>query len=39
MKLHHSKHHAADVNNLSVAEEKLKEAQAKSKRDFINLVF
>jgi len=39
MKLHHSKHHAAYVNNLNIAEEKLKEAQAKSKTDFINLVF
>jgi Fe-Mn family superoxide dismutase len=39
MKLHHSKHHAAYVNNLNIAEEKLKEAQGKSKRDFINLVF
>jgi hypothetical protein len=27
------------VNNLNIAEEKLKQAQAKSKRDFINLVF
>jgi len=39
MKVHHSKHHAAYVNNLNIAEEKLKEAQAKSKTDFINLVF
>jgi Fe-Mn family superoxide dismutase len=39
MKLHHSKHHAAYVNNLNIAEEKLKEAQAKSKRDFISLNF
>ena len=31
MQLHHSKHHAAYVNNLNIAEEKLKEAQAKSK--------
>ncbi|XP_023726171.1 superoxide dismutase [Mn], mitochondrial [Cryptotermes secundus] len=30
MKLHHSKHHAAYVNNLNIAEEKLKEAQAKN---------
>ncbi|XP_055946146.1 superoxide dismutase [Mn], mitochondrial-like [Argiope bruennichi] len=29
MKLHHSKHHAAYVNNLNVAEEKLAEATAK----------
>ena len=31
MKLHHQKHHAAYVNNLNVAEEKLSEAQAKRK--------
>ncbi|PSN50225.1 Superoxide dismutase [Mn], partial [Blattella germanica] len=30
MQLHHSKHHAAYVNNLNIAEEKLKEAQAKN---------
>lgn len=30
MKVHHSKHHAAYVNNLNIAEEKLKEAQAKN---------
>lgn len=30
MKLHHSKHHAAYVNNYNVAEEKLAEAQAKN---------
>nr|CAD7449424.1 unnamed protein product [Timema bartmani] len=30
MKLHHSKHHAAYVNNLNIAEEKLKEAEAKN---------
>nr|QBH73412.1 manganese-iron superoxide dismutase [Eurycantha calcarata] len=30
MKLHHSKHHAAYVNNLNIAEDKLKEAEAKS---------
>nr|AVA17407.1 putative Per a allergen [Periplaneta americana] len=30
MKLHHSKHHAAYVNNLNIAEEKLQEAQAKN---------
>lgn len=29
MQLHHSKHHAAYVNNLNVAEEKYKEALAK----------
>lgn len=31
MKLHHSKHHAAYVANLNIAEEKLAEAMAKSK--------
>jgi Fe-Mn family superoxide dismutase len=31
MKIHHQKHHAAYVNNLNVAEEKLAEAKAKSK--------
>ncbi|XP_023219713.1 superoxide dismutase [Mn], mitochondrial-like [Centruroides sculpturatus] len=30
MRLHHQKHHAAYVNNLNIAEEKLAEAQAKS---------
>lgn len=30
MQLHHSKHHAAYVTNLNVAEEKLAEAKAKS---------
>jgi len=30
MKIHHQKHHAAYVNNLNVAEEKLHEAQAKN---------
>jgi hypothetical protein len=39
MKLHHSKHHAAYVNNLNIAEEKLKEAQAKSKRGLIYFGF
>jgi superoxide dismutase, Fe-Mn family len=32
MKLHHQKHHAAYVNNLNIAEEKLAEAQAKRKK-------
>lgn len=31
MQLHHSKHHAAYVNNLNVAYDKLAEAKAKSK--------
>ena len=31
MKIHHQKHHAAYVNNLNIAEEKLAEAQHKSK--------
>lgn len=31
MKIHHSKHHAAYVNNLNIAEEKLAEAQSKCK--------
>jgi Fe-Mn family superoxide dismutase len=39
MKLHHSKHHAAYVNNLNIAEEKLKEAQAKSKWDSLSSKF
>jgi hypothetical protein len=39
MKLHHAKHHAAYVNNLNIAEEKLKEAQAKSKRCLIYFEF
>lgn len=30
MRLHHQKHHAAYVNNLNIAEEKLAEAQAKN---------
>ncbi|KAI2544464.1 SOD2 isoform 5, partial [Pan troglodytes] len=40
MQLHHSKHHAAYVNNLNVTEEKYQEALAKGelleaiKRDF-----
>lgn len=29
LKVHHGKHHAAYVNNLNIAEEKLGEAQAK----------
>lgn len=29
LKVHHGKHHAAYVNNLNIAEEKLAEAQAK----------
>ena len=29
MEIHHSKHHAAYVNNLNIAEEKYAEAQAK----------
>ena len=31
MQLHHSKHHAAYVNNLNIAEDKLMEAKAKSR--------
>lgn len=31
MQLHHSKHHAAYVNNLNIAEDKLAAAEAKSK--------
>lgn len=31
MELHHSKHHAAYVNNLNIAEEKLGEAVSKSR--------
>ena len=31
MQLHHSKHHAAYVNNLNIAEEKLHEAKEKSR--------
>ena len=37
MTIHHSKHHAAYVNNLNVAEEKLAEAVAKSKLNSILL--
>lgn len=37
MQLHHSKHHAAYVNNLNVAEEKLAEALHKS--NWLFLVF
>lgn len=41
MKIHHQKHHAAYVNNLNIAEEKLAEAKAKSKRlnvDILNQI-
>ena len=34
MQIHHQKHHATYVANLNVAEEKLAEAQAKSKHKY-----
>ena len=42
MQIHHSKHHAAYVNNYNIAEEKLADAQAKSinisyKFSFVNI--
>lgn len=37
MQLHHSKHHAAYVNNLNIAEEKYKEALAKGTGNNISL--